>query len=98
MRGLQKGNGKEGAEGWLTNLEGSIVARVQLYEGIDFIDGVAELEVGVVGWDLELCDEAVHLADEQADGQTLLAGLLDGLLGDQHDALHGINHQQHAVC
>lgn len=49
-------------------LEGWIVARVQLYEGVDFINGVAQLEVGIIGGNLQLSDESVHLADEQADG------------------------------
>ena len=82
----------------LLYLEGCIVAGVQLYEGVDFINGVAQLEVGIIRRNLQLCDESVHLADEQADRETLLACLLDGLLSHQHDTLYCIDYQQDAIC
>ncbi len=66
----------------LSHLEGCVVARVQLYERVDFINGMSQLEVSVCGGHFQLCDQAIYFADEQADGQALLAGLLDGLLSD----------------
>jgi len=66
----------------LAHLEGCIVARVQLYKRVDFINGVSQLEVSVCGGHFELCDQAVYFADEQADGQAFLTGLLDGLFSD----------------
>ena len=54
------------------HLEGCVVARVQLNERVDFINGVSQLEVSVCGGHFQLCDHAVYFADEQADGQALL--------------------------
>ena len=54
--------------GILAHLEGCVVARVQLYERVDFINGVSQLEVSVCRGHFQLCDQAVYFADEQADG------------------------------
>jgi hypothetical protein len=39
-----------------------------------------------------------HLGQQQAYGQAFGSGLPDDLVGHQHDALHGVHHQQDAIC
>ena len=75
-----------------------IVARVQLYKGVNFIDGMPELEVSICRGHLELCNEPVNFADEKANGKAFLAGLLDGFLSHQHDAFNSIHYQHNTIC
>mmetsp|Transcript_51916 Transcript_51916/g.135484 ORF Transcript_51916/g.135484 Transcript_51916/m.135484 type:complete len:1224 (-) Transcript_51916:361-4032(-) len=73
-------------------------ARVSHERRVDLLDHVLELEVGVGGRQLELQDEPVDLVDDEHDGQPLLARLADEAVGVEHEAVHGVHHQQHPVC
>ena len=78
-------------------LESLVSSRVDIDEIVDLLDGVLQLQIGVVWGQLQLSDEPINLGDEQDDGKALSKGLANHSLSDQHAALYCIHTKQHAI-
>mmetsp|Transcript_46784 Transcript_46784/g.113976 ORF Transcript_46784/g.113976 Transcript_46784/m.113976 type:complete len:318 (+) Transcript_46784:2121-3074(+) len=85
-------------DGAVLGREGRCVRRVGRNEAVHLLNHVLQLEVGVLGRELELEDEPVDLVDNERDGLLLEACHLDHAIRVEHHPLHSINHQQKPVA
>ena len=63
--------------------------------GFYLFDGVHELEVRVRGRKFELQNQAVHLVDDESEGQALEHGHFNHFGSAEHDALERVHHLLH---
>lgn len=78
-------------------------------DGVDLFDGVPQLEVRVVGRQLQLEDQPINLVDHQSHRQIFTDGMLHQVFGIAHDlkqirhahlktySLDCINNQHHTI-
>lgn len=64
---------------------------------IDFLDGVSDFKVGVIGRQLEFQDQAIHLVDDKGNSQSIVYALLDDLFSVDHDTFHYIDDESNTI-